>query len=127
MPWTEQPSPLPHPRAGLAGATCAATKPASGSWIYALGGSDGSTNLPDVDAYDTAHKTWTTVPPMPTERSYLAAVSHNGLLYALGGGDNTTLLMDQHVVYNPASNAWSKLTPLPTGRMAHAAVAGATD
>jgi N-acetylneuraminic acid mutarotase len=108
----------------LAAATCAAAKPGSGTWIYALGGSDGNQNVATVEAYDTTKKKWTPIPPMPTERGFLAATSHNNLLYALGGGDNTTLLLDAHAVFNPATNAWSQLPPMPTGRMGHAAVTG---
>jgi N-acetylneuraminic acid mutarotase len=124
MPWTEE-SPLPHPRMGLAAATCDAPAPGSGSRIYAIGGLASHNAVATVEAYDTAQKTWSATPAMPTPRSWLAAASSPGRLHALGGWGDTATPFAAHEVYEPANNAWSsQAAPLPTARGALAAVTG---
>jgi N-acetylneuraminic acid mutarotase len=124
MPWTQEP-PLTHPRAGLAATICSAPAPGSGSRIYALGGYDGNNAVATVEAYDTAQKTWSAIPSMPTPRYYLGAASSAGRLHALGGWDATFTPGTTHEVYDPATNAWSsQVAQLPTGRGAFGAVTG---
>jgi hypothetical protein len=124
MPWAEGP-PLAHPRGGLAAATCGAPAPGSGQWIYAIGGYDGTNPLNTVEAYDTAQKTWSTLPSMPTPRVYLGAASSGGRLHALGGWGPAFTPVATHEVYEPATNAWSATAaPLPTARGAFGAVTG---
>jgi N-acetylneuraminic acid mutarotase len=123
MPWTAEPS-LTHPRAMLAAATCDAPAPGSGSRIYAIGGTDGNTDVATVEVYDTAQKTWSTTTSMPTPRHGLAAASSPGRLHALGGWQITAAPLTAHEVYEPANNAWSQAAPLPTARGALAAVTG---
>jgi N-acetylneuraminic acid mutarotase len=109
----------------LAAATCDAPTPGSGQRIYAIGGYDGNNAVATVEAYDTAQKTWSTMPSMPTPRYYLGAASSAGRLHALGGWDATFTPGTAHEVYEPATNAWSsQVAPLPTGRGAFAAVTG---
>lgn len=61
-------------------------------------------------------------------RAELAAVSHGGKVYAVGGrsvgsviGDlqsyDPTTLTGTHFVYNPAKDSWSIDTPLPGGNV----------
>jgi N-acetylneuraminic acid mutarotase len=125
MPWAEAP-PIAHPRAGLAAATCDAPAPGSGQRIYAIGGYDGTNAVATVEAYDTAQKTWSTLPSMPTPRVYLGAASSPGRLHALGGWGATLITpVAAHEIYEPAANAWSsQAAPLPTGRAAFGAVTG---
>jgi Kelch motif len=56
MPWTNEP-PLGLARVGLASATCDAPVPESGYRIYAIGGYDGVSVVPTVEAYDTVART----------------------------------------------------------------------
>jgi N-acetylneuraminic acid mutarotase len=122
MPWAQEP-PLAYPRAGLAAATCDAPAPGSGQRIYAIGGYDGNNAVATVEAYDTAQKTWTTLPPLPTPRVYPGAASAAGRLHALGGWQTVTPVA-AHDVYDPATNTWSSAAPMPTGRGAFGAVTG---
>ena len=61
--------------------------------------------------------TWTTKAPMPTARSGLAnSVSVvNGVLYAVGGGNNFGLFATVEA-YNPATDTWTTKASMPTAR-----------
>ena len=82
--WTSKAS-MPTARAGLAAA-------AVNNRIYAIGGSNGSTQLQTVEEYDPATNTWTSKASMPTARWDLAAVAVNNKIYAIGGFDGSTYL-----------------------------------
>ncbi len=129
MSWTEEPS-LTSPCQGLAAATCAAPPPASGSWIYAIGGLDENGNtVATVEAYDTSAKKWSPIPSLPTARAALAAASIPATppsipatLHVLGGQNAAYDYVTTHDVYEPATNAWSSAHPLSSGRGGLAAV-----
>jgi N-acetylneuraminic acid mutarotase len=64
---------------------------------------------------------WTTKAPMPTPRSALAAAviynaSHQPILYAIGGSNNTSLALRRVEAYNFATNTWTRKAALPSGR-----------
>ncbi len=65
--------------------------------------------------YDPSTDTWVERAPMPTARGALGATVSEGLLYAIGGYDQS-----QNVgaveVYDPATNTWMTRAPLPTPR-----------
>jgi len=67
---------------------------------------------------------WQTRAQMPTPRSGLAVVAHNGLIYAIGGVSNEGVT-GKVEVYDPAADAWTaRLSkPVPVGFVS-AAVAG---
>jgi DNA-binding CsgD family transcriptional regulator len=67
---------------------------------------------------------WKTRAQMPTPRSGLAVVAHNGLIYAIGGVSNEGV-SGKVEVYDPAADAWTaRLSkPVPVGFVS-AAVAG---
>jgi N-acetylneuraminic acid mutarotase len=49
-----------------------------------------------------------------------------GKLYAFGGRDEHTMLLNDAEIYDPAADSWAALVPLPTGRSGiGAAVSGA--
>jgi hypothetical protein len=129
MPWTQEP-PLPNPRQGLAAAVCDAPPPGSGSWIYAVGGGDVNGNpVATVEAYDTSTKTWSSIPSIPTgARMGLAAASipatssRPATLHVLGGQNASYDFVNNHDVYEPATNSWSTAQPLPAVRGGFAAV-----
>lgn len=55
---------------------------------------------------------WTKRAPMPTPRSSLAAAviynaSHQPILYAIGGSNNTSLALRRVEAYNFATNSWT--------------------
>ena len=50
-------------------------------------------------------------------RDHLVVVAANGRIHAIGGRLNTSSEnVDQHDVYNPATNSWQAGLPLPTAR-----------
>lgn len=122
MAWTNE-TPLTTAVQGLAAVTADAPSGAAGYSIYAIGGSDGTNPVPDVEAYDTGTQTWTTVPPMLTSRLNLAAASGPGRVYALGGSTGAAPL-DNNEIYNPAGNDWTAGAALLTARESLGATIG---
>jgi N-acetylneuraminic acid mutarotase len=121
--WRAAP-PMPTPRFGLAAAT-----DAQGN-IYAIGGSSisngvpgGTPNLNTVEVFNPTTQTWSTAPPMPTGRAFLAAASDlQGNIYAIGGGGPGAELATVEI-YSPARQTWSTGPSLPIARWGLAAVA----
>ncbi len=111
--WTSLPL-MPTARAGLASARV-------GDSIYAIGGR--TTTLPcaggelaTVERYDVASQTWTTVAPLPSARSDLAAMTKGGKIYVFGGCASSVFLSNVDV-YDPETDTWSTTpTDLPTPR-----------
>jgi len=86
--WTTNTS-MPTPRGGLAVGE-------NDGIIYAVGGQlpdiqPGETVPKTLEAFNPATNTWTTLDPMPTGRTLLAAGVVNGILYAVGGDDQGTV------------------------------------
>jgi hypothetical protein len=123
MAWTAEPS-LPTATSALAAAVCQAPGSQSGQWVYAAGGTTSAGVLATFAGYDTVHKKWSALPPMPTARSGVAAATSPGRIHVLGGNDSSTNLLAKHEVYEPATDTWSTAAPLPTARFGLAAVTG---
>ena len=110
--WTIK-SPMPTPRDHLSSAVI-------GESIYVLGG-----RQPDIgplfkdlnsnEKYDPVNDTWNTLEPFPTNRSGLAAASHDGKVYVFGG-ESTKKTFDTNEVYDPKTGNWTSLTPMPSPR-----------
>ena len=110
--WTIK-SPMPTPRDHLSSAII-------GESIYVVGG-----RQPDIgplfkdlnsnERYDPVNDTWRKLDPLPTNRSGLAAASHDGKVYAIGG-ESTKKTFDNNEVYDPETDDWTSLTPMPTPR-----------
>jgi hypothetical protein len=83
--------------------------------IYAIGGSDGTSDLGTVEVYDLLSNRWSTAAPMPTPRRGLTAVAANGKIYAIGGVFKGTALSIVEV-YDPSTNTWSLAAPMLTAR-----------
>ena len=71
-----------------------------------------------VDIYDVASDTWTQGADMPLGESGCAAVAGpDGLIYAMGGGDQYVSMMgwpsSDAQAYNPATDTWTVLASLP--------------
>ncbi len=107
-------APMPTARAGLGVARV-------GDAIYAIGGrTSGSPcsggELDAVERYDVAAGTWSTVAPLPSARSDLAAITQGGKIYVFGGCAGGAFLSDVDV-YNPKTDTWSTSpTDMPTAR-----------
>jgi len=59
--------------------------------------------------------TWTPKTSMSTARWGLGTGVVNGIVYAIGGYDNSTLLRTNEA-YDPSSNTWTTKSPMPTAR-----------
>ncbi|KAK9515762.1 hypothetical protein VZT92_026380 [Zoarces viviparus] len=66
---------------------------------------------------------WEQFPPMSQRRVYSTPVYHEGLLYVLGGCNETGTPLDSVEVLDVESQTWSQLPPLPTARAGASAVA----
>ena len=112
--WTAA-APVPDPRNHMASA-------AVNGIIYAIGGQhhwdEGTSNDPEVDAYNPTTNSWTRVANMPVGHGHIAASTLvlSGHILTLGGAANGVEAVTDVFSYNPATNAWSRLTPLPQPR-----------
>lgn len=119
--WISLPD-MPTPRRGLAAAVV-------GNALYAIGGSSGTAPcsgapLATVERYDIDSQQWTTVAPLPSPRSDLAAAAHGGKIYVFGGCTGSTAAVTNAVdVYDPVSDTWSTApADMPTPRSSMYAV-----
>jgi N-acetylneuraminic acid mutarotase len=108
-----------------------AAAPGPDGRIYAFGGLNFDSNfLPNqalntVEAYDSAHDTWTTLASMPSRRYALAAaLGANGLIYVFGGDDYNGNHLATVEAYDPAHDTWTTKTSMPTARDYLAAAPG---
>ena len=51
-------------------------------FLYAIGGSDGTSPLASVERFDPATSLWTSVKQMGTKRKHLGAAVYQGCIYA---------------------------------------------
>lgn len=93
-----------------------------GALLYVVGGSDGSTELATVQAYDPATDSWTTLPEIPGRRSDVGVTITDGRLVVVGGLAGGQALKSV-VALDLATQSWNGLPDLRTARHG-AAVAG---
>jgi Kelch motif protein len=120
--WTVLSS-MPVGRAGLGVAVV-------GDAIYAIGGRTATGGpctggpLSDVERYDIASDTWTTVAPLPSPRSDLAASVVGGKVYVFGGCRTQASILHDVDVYDPVTDTWdTSPADMPTARAGMYAVA----
>jgi subtilisin family serine protease len=81
-------------RGGAAGAVIAGT-------LYVIGGRNAAGDyIRTVEAYSPATNTWVTKAHLPEARAGLGAVASNGVIFAVGGRNSTSLLAT-HETYRP--------------------------
>ena len=85
----------------------------------------GGDNSPEADgrqvySYDARADRWREEPRLPATRMNLAAVAHEGKLYAIGGLDPVHPTKTVFV-YDSATKRWSRVAPLPVALHAHSA------
>lgn len=109
-------APIPTPRQTLAAA-------ADGKLVYAVGGTNGNSDLATVEAYDPAVKTWTSLPALPQPRSALGVAIADGRLVAVGGVSSGQVLK-RVSSFDLMTKTWTDLPDMATARhsMAVAAV-----
>jgi len=108
-------APLTTSRVGLAAAV-------SGGQIYAFGGYGKHPSYTaryqlSVEVYNPVTNTWGSSPSMKTGRYGLAAVStSSGLIYLIGGKNESGVLPSYNEEYIPATGASSNIAGLPSGQ-----------
>ncbi|GIV32716.1 MAG: hypothetical protein KatS3mg031_0251 [Chitinophagales bacterium] len=101
--------------------------------IYCIGGRLSGFNgntfkyvVPEVDVYDIASQTWTTLPAVnniPTPRAACATALLEEEILVIGGEIETSLTaLNVTEAFNYSNHAWRTLTPLITGRHATTAI-----
>ncbi|XP_026796734.3 kelch-like protein 40a [Pangasianodon hypophthalmus] len=109
--WLGMPS-LPNPRClfGLADAK---------NSIFVVGGKElkeGEHALDTVMIYDRQSFKWGESDPVPYSVYGHGTVSHNGLIYILGGKSESKKCLRRMCVYNPSKFEWKELAPMKTAR-----------
>jgi len=114
--WTTLAS-MPTARAGAVAAVVDNNLFVIGGRLSAAGPCNGGPYLATVEKYDTDTDTWSTVAPLPSPRSDLAAVAHGGKVFVFGGCTGTASVTSEVDMYNPETNTWTTgLAPMPTAR-----------
>lgn len=76
--------------------------------------------IPEVDVYDFATGTWSTLPPsanIPTERAGNSAVVMDGKIIIFGGESEADFRMHKEVEsFDPVTMRWTTLAPMAHGR-----------
>lgn len=90
--------------------------------LYAIGGghvAQGNPKAPlalnTVECYNAETNRWEECAPMPTPRSFLAAVVLRGRIYAIGGSDGSQVLQTVEC-FDTETNTWQTLPPMLTRR-----------
>jgi hypothetical protein len=112
---------MPTPRAGLGLVGVFYNQNSSVDALLAIGGTNGSTAVGNVELYNPVSGTWIEMAPMPTPRAYLTcvwAVDHK--VYAIGGINSSGQTVATVEVYDLATNSWTEGPSLNTAR-AHSA------
>ncbi|XP_072110276.1 kelch-like protein 40b isoform X1 [Mobula birostris] len=109
--WLGMP-PLPSPRClfGLGEAENA---------IYVIGGkeiAEGERSLDTVMCYDRHTFKWGESDPLPYDVYGHCVVSHNALVYIIGGKGKDKKCLNKMCVYNPERFEWKELAPMKTAR-----------
>jgi serine/threonine protein kinase/N-acetylneuraminic acid mutarotase len=101
-------APIPTPRQMLAAAS-------DEKLVYTVGGSNGTTDLATVEAYDPAAKSWTRLPDLPQPRGDLGVAIADRRLVAVGGQSAGQVLKSVSVL-DLTTNTWAGLPDMGTAR-----------
>jgi serine/threonine-protein kinase PknK len=107
---------MPTPRQRLGAAS-------DGELVYAVGGTDGASDLATIEAYDPVANSWTRLPDLSEARSDGGVTFADGRLVAVGGESGGQVLKSVAAL-DLATRTWSALPDMDTARhgMAVAAV-----
>jgi N-acetylneuraminic acid mutarotase len=87
--------------------------------IYIVGGVTGQKVTGNCTKYDPSSDSWSDCASLPSPRGAGAAAVLNGKIHLVGGRgyEGATLVdLNDHIVYDPASDSWHSSAPMPTGR-----------
>jgi N-acetylneuraminic acid mutarotase len=101
-------APIPTPRQMLGAAS-------DGKLVYTVGGSNGTSDMATVEAYDPAADTWATLPELPGRRSDFGVALIDGRLVVVGGVSQGQVLKSV-VALDLAAQSWNGLPDLGTAR-----------
>jgi serine/threonine-protein kinase PknK len=101
-------APIPTPRQMLGAAS-------DNELVYAGGGTNGTSDLMTVEAYDPTANTWTTLPDLPEGRSDLGVAVTDGRLVAVGGTSAGQVLKSVAAL-DLAALTWTDLPDMGTAR-----------
>lgn len=87
-----------------------------GSYLYMIGGWDGSKYLDDVYLYDANNDSWRPLPSLPIPLASAAGGVISGELYVLGGTDGDQPALDACFVFNGDEDTWSECPPMLSPR-----------
>jgi N-acetylneuraminic acid mutarotase len=96
---------------------------AMGNTLYVVGGETPGGVTGSLAIYDVETDAWREGAPKPVAVANLAAVTHEGRIYAIGGRNQAGEPMALVEVYDPVTDSWSEGVALPRAVMAHVAVA----
>ena len=78
--------------------------------VYVIGGSDGSGNLNNCEAYSITDNSWSTIASLNIARRLCTAQAMpNGQVYVFGGNDSSGEL-DTIECYDPVENQWTLMS-----------------
>uniref|UniRef100_A0AAY4E0J8 BTB domain-containing protein n=1 Tax=Denticeps clupeoides TaxID=299321 RepID=A0AAY4E0J8_9TELE len=109
--------PMPSPR-------CLFSMGEYDSLIFAIGGKDLQTNesLDSVMCYDTEKMKWSETKKLPLKIHGQSVVSHNGLIYSIGGKTDENKPINKMFVYNHKQSEWRELAAMKMSRAMFGAV-----
>ncbi len=116
-------APMPTARAGLGLVGFFYNQSGTVDALLAVGGTNGSTAVGNVELYNPVTGTWSELAPIPTPRAYLTVVAGvDQRVYAIGGVNSSGQAVGTVEIYNPAKNTWAEGPSLNTARAHHASV-----
>ena len=101
-------APIPTPRQ-MSGAA------SDGNLVYVLGGTNGTSDLATVEAYDPAADTWTSLSELPGRRSDLGVAYADGRL-VVAGGISAGQVLNSVVALDLMTQSWNGLPDMGTAR-----------
>ncbi|XP_036396470.1 kelch-like protein 41b [Megalops cyprinoides] len=109
--------PMPSPR-------CLFGMGESENLIFAVAGKDLQTNesLDSVMCYDVEKMRWYETKKLPLQIHGHSVVSHNGLVYCIGGKTDDNKTINKMFVYNHKKSEWRELAAMKTARAMFGAV-----
>ena len=118
--WRQLP-PMKHPGG------CAAVCVGDRVLVFGASGANGTVTGARAEAYDITTGVWSDLPPSDVERTGVAAVLLDGLVYVLGGlgfhEDGEGAVLDVAEVYDPVANTWTRIADMGLEREEPCAVA----
>ncbi|XP_056315348.1 kelch-like protein 41b [Danio aesculapii] len=109
--------PMPSPR-------CLFNLGESENLLFAIAGKDLQTNesLDSVMCYDTERMKWSETKKLPLHIHGHSVVSHNNLVYCIGGKTDDNKALSKMFVYNHKQSEWRELASMKTPRAMFGAV-----